>query len=392
MDGGLTAPAGGMSLERAVLTAHAPVADAAAALADLAASGAASGLSLVTLFVSPEADLQRLAAEAAAIFPGVPVIGCTTAGEISSRGYASGEVVAVGFAATHFAARVEMIDDLRDFDPARLGDRALATRSALAAERPDWVWEFAWLFNDGLAQREDLLVAALRYGLGTVPLFGGSAGDGLDFRRTAVLADGTARENAAVLAVLRSRCPARVFKFDHFRATRATMRVTSADAARRVVREIDGLPAAAEYARRIGRRVEDLSPYVFAAHPVIVTAGGGHGVRAIQKVEPDGSLSFYAAIEAGLTLTLAQPTDICAHLARSLDRLAHPVRPVAIIGCDCILRRLEVEQNGAVEDMSRILAERGVVGFNTYGEQFNSVHVNQTFTGVAIYPPEDGLG
>ncbi|WP_290738082.1 FIST N-terminal domain-containing protein [Amaricoccus sp.] len=378
-------------MERAVLTASAPIADAAAAFADLAVAGAASGLCLVALFVSPEADLSLVAAAAADAFPGVPVIGCTTAGEISPRGYVSGEVVAIGFAATHFAARIDTIDDLRDFDPARLGDGAIAMRGALAAERPDWPWEFAWLFNDGLAQREDLLVAALRYSLGAVPLFGGSAGDGLDFRRTAVLANGAARENAAVLAVLRSRCPARVFKFDHFRPTRASMRVTRADAARRVVHEIDGRPAAAEYARRIGRSVDELSPYVFAAHPVLVTAAGGHGVRAIQKVEPDGGLSFYAAIETGLTLTLAQPTDICAHLARSLDRLAHPVRPVAVIGCDCILRRLEVEQSGQEGAMSRVLADRGVVGFNTYGEQFNSVHVNQTFTGVAIYPPDDGL-
>ena len=29
-----------------------------------------------------------------------------------------------------------------------------------------------------------------------------------------------------------------------------------------------------------------------------------------------------------------------------------------------------------------------VAGFQTYGEQFNSMHVNQTMTGVAIYPPD----
>jgi hypothetical protein len=28
-----------------------------------------------------------------------------------------------------------------------------------------------------------------------------------------------------------------------------------------------------------------------------------------------------------------------------------------------------------------------VVGFSTYGEQINGLHVNQTMTGVAIYPP-----
>ena len=37
--------------------------------------------------------------------------------------------------------------------------------------------------------------------------------------------------------------------------------------------------------------------------------------------------------------------------------------------------------------MSKMLARHHVLGFNTYGEQFNMLHVNQTFTGVAIYPP-----
>lgn len=37
--------------------------------------------------------------------------------------------------------------------------------------------------------------------------------------------------------------------------------------------------------------------------------------------------------------------------------------------------------------MSQTLARHNVVGFNSYGEQLNMLHVNQTFTGVAIYPP-----
>jgi len=31
-----------------------------------------------------------------------------------------------------------------------------------------------------------------------------------------------------------------------------------------------------------------------------------------------------------------------------------------------------------------LMAQYGVFGFSTYGEQFNGVHVNQTFTGVAL--------
>ena len=34
--------------------------------------------------------------------------------------------------------------------------------------------------------------------------------------------------------------------------------------------------------------------------------------------------------------------------------------------------------------MGDVLARHGVVGFCTYGEQWNSVHLNQTFTGLVL--------
>ena len=42
--------------------------------------------------------------------------------------------------------------------------------------------------------------------------------------------------------------------------------------------------------------------------------------------------------------------------------------------------------------LSALLQQHRVLGFSTYGEQLNSMHVNQTMTGVAIYPPEGGPG
>ena len=58
--------------------------------------------------------------------------------------------------------------------------------------------------------------------------------------------------------------------------------------------------------------------------------------------------------------------------------------PQLVLGCDCILRRLEGERDGLQERIGKLLAENNVIGFATYGEQFNSMHVNQTFTGIAI--------
>jgi hypothetical protein len=386
LDAGARTPALRVLADNAVVTAQAPVADAGAAIGALAAGPVP--LSLALLFIAPEGDPSAIAAEAAARLPGVTVIGCTTAGEIGSDGYCQNSLVAVGLARASFAVRSLLIPDLRGFDPAQAVAETVRMRRELACERPDWAWDFAHVIADGLARREDQLLAALRLGLEATPLFGGSAGDGLDFRRTFVLAEGRAHENAAVLTLVRSRCPVRVFKFDHLRPTDVKMVVTEADPERRLVREINAEPAAREYARLVGVAPGDLGPRVFAAHPVVVCVGGQHHVRAIQRVEPNGDLRFFSAIDEGLVLTLAEPSDIVGHMEAALAALGQPVAPAAILGCDCILRRLEVENTQAMRAMSRVLAAHNVVGFNTYGEQFNSVHVNQTFTGVAIYPPE----
>ena len=58
--------------------------------------------------------------------------------------------------------------------------------------------------------------------------------------------------------------------------------------------------------------------------------------------------------------------------------------PELVLGCDCVLRRLETERSGIKEAIGQIFCDNNVVGFATYGEQFNAMHVNQTFTGIAI--------
>jgi hypothetical protein len=130
-----------------------------------------------------------------------------------------------------------------------------------------------------------------------------------------------------------------------------------------------------------------LSPFVFAASPVMVQVGGQYHVRAIQKVEDNGDLRFFSAIDEGLVLTVAMSEDIVQHLERELAKLSENGRPDAIVACECILRKLEIDQLQAKQKISSIMADYNVIGFNTYGEQFNMLHVNQTFTGVAIYPP-----
>ena len=166
------------------------------------------------------------------------------------------------------------------------------------------------------------------------------------------------------------------------------MVVTEASPADRVVREIDGLPASLEYARKLQVETKDLNPMRFAASPVVVMIDGTDYVRAIQKANADGSLTFFCAIEDGVVLRVAHGVDLLRNLEQAFEKVRAEIGPLQLVlGCDCILRKLEIEQRNIKDRVWEILRRNNVVGFNTYGEQFCGVHVNQTFTGLAIGMP-----
>ena len=363
--------------------------DTGRAIADVLAQLADHDLALIILFVGEGHDLPRLEGVLAAMPAKTQIIGCTTAGEIAAGGYLEGQIVALGLPRSLFRVATGCLTDLSRFNPEAARDLAFELRAEVTFSTADWANEVAFLLTDGLSMMEDQLVWALSAALGQSPLVGGSAGDGLLFGKTFVLHAGQFMTDAAVLAVLRTPCRITAFRFDHLEPTDQRMVVTDACPAQRLVREINGMPAGPEYARILGKDPQQLSPFIFAANPVVSKIGDEHHVLAIQRVEPDGTLRFFSSIEAGLVLRLAQSTDLEAHLERELARLAPNGEQPVILACDCILRRLEAENTQSRHRISAVLDKYGVTGFNTYGEQFNLVHVNQTFTGLAFYPPDE---
>ncbi len=207
----------------------------------------------------------------------------------------------------------------------------------------------------------------------------------MTFTRTVVVHGREVRTSAAVLTLVHTLRPFLVFKTQHFVPGAEKLVVTAADAGTRTVHEINGEPAADEYARAVGVPVESLGPPVFADYPVVVKAGGDGFVRALARVNPDASLTFMCAIEEGIVLTVARGVDLVANLETAMDDVRRRVgEPSLILGCDCILRRLEIERRALTPAIDKILLRLPFLGFSTYGEQLNAVHVNQTLTGVAI--------
>jgi hypothetical protein len=380
-----------MTGPRHVSVAQSCAVDASVAAAEVAAGVDPHGTAFVLVFVPNGLARDELARALEARLGDVPVFGCTSAGQITPDGYASDALLLMAFPKRWFRCSSVLIEGLRTFSFS-FSAIASSVEQTQAGFRPRPGWSrLALLFTDGLSKQEDLLVSTLETVLPDIPVFGGSAGDGLDFGETFVLRDGRFHADAAVLLLIETSLDVQGFSFDHFRPTDQQLIITGADPEERLVFEINGAPAAQEYARLVGCTREALSPEVFAENPILVHHEGSYFVRAVADATDGGALSFMAAIDDGVIMTLGRGEEMIESLREGLARKAGSgERPDFILGFDCVLRRLEVEHKQLCRPVSEVFREARVLGFNTYGEQHRGVHMNQTFVGVAFFGPEGG--
>jgi hypothetical protein len=340
------------------------------------------GLAAVILFCSPAYDLERLGRELREAFP-CPVIACTSAGQIGLNGYQRGGITAASLASDELEAHPYLISPL---SACREHAAGVAAQVQVRLDRmPSHRKAFGFLLVDGLALAEEALAATLYQSLGDVPIVGGSAGDDLKFERTSVYWNGEFLNGAAVFTVFETSLEFSTLKVQHFRPTEKKLITTAADPAARIVKEINGFPAAEAYAEVLGLSVEELDSEVFSANPVMLRIGDDFYVRSIAHRNPDLSLTFYCAIDEGLVLSVGELLEPLAMLEEGFQKATRNIpHPTLVIGCDCVLRRLELEQRRLSGPVGDFLASRNVIGFSSYGEQFNAVHVNQTFTGIVL--------
>lgn len=340
------------------------------------------------IFCSSRYDLLVVSSVLSECTQNVSVIGCTSAGELTPYGMDTGTITTIGFPKTDFEFTTAFVDNLETFDgtAAQKAIRTAAAKSIESSRRlGDKLNRAAIFLMDGLSHRDELVTVTVQDALGGIPMIGGSSGDRIAFRDAFVFHEGAFRSNCAVVGILSTLRPMKVFRAQYYVPRDEKMVVTSADVANRIALEFNAEPAAVEYARLAGVSVTDLGPEVFAAHPPMVRAGGEYYARSIQCANSDNSLTFYCAIDEGIVMTLGESTDIVLALEQLFTGLADDVSGIdKIIGFDCILNSVEVAQRQLTSAVSGAFAQRGVVGFSSYGEQFGSLHVNQTLTGLAI--------
>jgi hypothetical protein len=354
-------------------------------------------LRLLLVFAGVGHDPRRLAEGIAAVAPGVPVIGCSTHGEINPGGHYDDTVLVTALGGTGFsvatASAAEMTGRQRE---------AGAEAARCAAEVTDRPHRVLLLLPDGLASDQEAVLRGAYGVLGAgVPLFGGAAGDGGQMSGTFQIHGTEVFTNGVMAACIGSDAPITI-GIDHgWRMTGEPMIVTKSANCR--VHELDDTPALDAYLERQDAPAEvyndrpALQQYLLS-RPLGVRRRSGVEVRNMStKVDLDGrtiggggdlplgSLTF--AMEGDEESVLTASAGACRS---AIDQLGD-VPAIGMLTFSCAACRAVLGDEGIAVEAARIAEQAGGIpfaGFHTYGEiartkGINGFH-NQTMVVLAL--------
>lgn len=335
-------------------------------------------------FCASNYDLEQLSSELESNFD-CKIIGCTTAGEIAGK-YYSNSLVVLALCSNSFVLHTGFVDDVKSVNLTKAMQLSMDIESRLQlSNHYSDEKMFGFLLTDGLSLKEEQVISSMAHAFGDISILGGSAGDDLKLDSTYIYHNGKFQSNSAVLAVIEVVNDFQIFRLQHFVPTDKELVTTKVDFEKRIVEEINGIPAAIAYAEINGLDLETLNDTDFAMHPLMLNIANEWYIRSISNVNRDQSLQFYCAIDSGLPLSIARGIDIVQRLEQEVERIESEFEQIDFtLGCDCIHRRLEVFKKGYQEKIESLLKRINFIGFNSYGEQFNGIHINQTLVGVVV--------
>lgn len=334
------------------------------------------------LFTSADHPADALALAAEAQLPGVPLIGCTTSGEIGGEGVGSVGLLVLTSAEVRARAAVASGFGKSPFDAGLEIARKLHSRQA----------RVLILFPDGLTGDGASLLRGAQEILGTrFVIAGAAAGDRGRFDRTWQICNGRAYSDAVVGLMLESDRPlgASFGVLSGWRALGTSKTVTRAEG--NVVHAIDDRRALDLYDLYLGDKAARL-PEIGAEYPLaLVDDAGRVGERALhpgqdyhllrtplQVQRETGAVTFSASIPQGAQVKLARAhtgevveaaREAAARARRRLDGRPEAVLFFSSMAIRAVLgRRAGAELEAAREVFG---AEVPLAGCYGYGEIAN---------------------
>lgn len=374
-----------------------PAAEAGRRAARAALSGREA--KLVVVFASEAYDLQALVGAIRAETGGAPLIGCTTAGELSHLGASDGGLVVTALGGDGFEVRTA----IGRGEHGELREAGAAAATAMTALDPGDRDHALMLLSDGVAGNQQEVIRGVHDIVGAgVPLVGGCAGDGMKMEQTFQIHGDEVISGGVVGAAIASDGPIGLGWSHGWERVGEPMLVTSSAGNR--VCEIDDRPALDHYLESLGAPPEVRSdPREFTrwarTHPLGLgrRRNGHEPVRCVGEADfeqrsilctaevPAGGLTWFMHGDADSVLR--STSKACGDAASALGDST----PLGIVVFDCIGRRGVLGDARISEEVAAIrecVGDAPVSGLYTYGEiarrkGVNALH-SQTFVAMAI--------
>ena len=330
----------------------------------------ASSAQAVMYFASPSVLAgQDVYGALKALCPNARIIGCSTGGEIAGAEVNDHSVsaVALRFASSHVALTSVALADFPD---------SRAAGVALARTMPGEGLRALFVLADGVLTNGTHLVNGLRDVLPPdVLLTGGLAGDGPDFRRTAVGADGPPAEGvAAAIGFYGETLRLGWGSYGGWEPFGPERMVTRSDG--NTLYELDGAPALDLYKRYLGAEAANL-PGSGLLFPLTVRRPGDEANTLVRTMvgfsEEQKALLFAGDVPQGSIAQLMRGSfpalvEGAAHAGAKATLSGGPSLALLV---SCIGRKLMMGQRTAdeVEAVAEALGPDTIqLGFYSYGE------------------------
>lgn len=342
------------------------------------------GCMLIQAFcgIPEEAVVSRLLSELIESFPGCPILGTTTAGEIMDGHPLDNSIIINVTRFDHTRIKTSLAVQNEDL---YLAGEQLADE--ITRQDTRLVLLFGCGIKNGGAINGEPLLSAFKKKCPHAVVGGGQAGDNGVAKQTFVFTETGYTDRGVAAAALSGD---RLSVNNHYNLSWVPlgkkMTITHSEGTR--IFTIDGRSAKEIYAHYLGEDISNRLPASAAEFPLVVERSGVLLARHANWVHSDGSLDFMAPFKAGETVRFAFcHSGLLAMSARDTFDAQKPLQNEVFFIYSCLTRKWVLGEDARVE-LAPLASLAPTSGFFSYGEYFSgqeeNLFLSQTMTLIGL--------
>ncbi|MBQ1710126.1 MAG: FIST C-terminal domain-containing protein [Treponema sp.] len=344
----------------------------------------------VIFYAAIKYNFEELSLAIKARFPQSEVIGASTAGEISERGFLNNTILLTTMSDSSTKVKGVFIENGSKYPIASKNDieSALSSIGIRCNDPNSHKDAFAIAYTNGVFNAEETILSNF-YSIiqnDSFMLAGGTAGFTGDTPKTFVSYNGRTTQDGAVMLFVKTRCRFDIRQEDIFNPTGKSFFVNESNPIKREITSFNGKPAKTAYAEQLGVTEAQAEGMTFE-NPFGRMMNGALHIVALAGFTPDKKITTFARVVPNSTLELM-------HIGNALEKADETCKgiksiipyPKFTLMMSCITRTMYFGR----ENLSSKIIEKykntfpTFAGFSVYGEQIGKMHCNQTLVTVVI--------